>query len=37
MSSTQPISDPVGAKVPDKGYPWWIENIDHKITKDVRH
>jgi hypothetical protein len=36
MSVTKPISDPVAAKTPDKGYPWWVENIDHKITSEVR-
>lgn len=36
MSAAQPISDPVAAKVPSKDYPWWIPNIDHKITPEVR-
>ncbi|KAF2034620.1 hypothetical protein EK21DRAFT_55990 [Setomelanomma holmii] len=35
MSDTKPISDPVGAKKPSKDYPWWLENIDHKITSEV--
>lgn len=35
MATTEPISDPVAAKVPDKTYPWWIENIDHKMTAEV--
>jgi hypothetical protein len=35
MSATVPISDPVASKKPSKDYPWWIENIDHRITPEV--
>jgi hypothetical protein len=35
MSTTGPISDPVAAKKPSKDYPWWIENIEHRITQEV--
>ena len=35
MTEPKPISDPVAAKVPDKNYPWYIEDIDHRITSEV--
>ncbi|KAF7679501.1 hypothetical protein GT037_003249 [Alternaria burnsii] len=36
MAMVEAISDPVAAKKPSKDYPWWVENIDHKITPEVR-
>ena len=35
MAMVEAISDPVVAKKPSKDYPWWVENIDHKITPEV--
>jgi hypothetical protein len=35
MSSAKPISDPIASKEPSKDYPWWLEDIDHKITPEV--
>ncbi|KAH7410095.1 hypothetical protein DE146DRAFT_732917 [Phaeosphaeria sp. MPI-PUGE-AT-0046c] len=36
MATTKPISDPVAEKKPSKDYPWWVENIDHQITPEIR-
>jgi hypothetical protein len=35
MSTAIPVSDPVGEKESNKDYPWWVDNIDHKITPEV--
>ncbi|KAF1944890.1 hypothetical protein EJ02DRAFT_501100 [Clathrospora elynae] len=35
--ATKPISDPIVTKKPSKDFPWWLENIDHKITPEVQH
>jgi len=35
VAMVEAISDPVAAKKPSKDYPWWVENIDHKITPEV--
>jgi hypothetical protein len=37
MATAETISDPVASKKPSKDYPWWVENIDHKITSEVSH
>jgi hypothetical protein len=35
LSAPKPISDPVAAKIPNKDYPWFLSDIDHKITPEV--
>jgi hypothetical protein len=37
MSTAKPVSDPVAEKKPSKDYPWWVDNIDHKITPEVSY